>query len=144
MKNRHNKLLMFLPPPGDKATTAERTIYVPQGDSIQFLVRTKLPDGTIVDESTHYLKLSLVDTTQETPVLWRGSWYNAVIYNNEHVPGLYKVAIPRSTAAILRSGAYAISAKVVDVESKDTYTIASGYLYVEAYPTSIIRKHKDR
>jgi len=137
------KLLPVLPSPYNyDALNRDLTVKVCQGDTAEFLfIATSLNGDTI--DTDDKLKISLADGTQESPIIWQGSWANTVAETSSETPNAYRAVIPYAITKTLREGSYSLAVAAEFVVGSITYneTLAVGSLYVVANPASPVRQH---
>jgi hypothetical protein len=137
------KLLPLLPSPYNQdSLNRDLTVSVPQGDTAEFLFIATSLDGVAITSSDK-LKISLADGTQESPIIWEGSWANTIAETASETPNVYRAVIPYAITKTLREGSYslAVAAEFIVSAITKNETLAVGTLYVVANPASPVRNH---
>ena len=79
----------------------------------------------------------LAEDRFDTRKIWTGVWNNGVVPVRDR-PGLVRISIDSTVAALLRRGSYVFSMQISDLYGKNRTTVLTGTLLVEYEPTSDI------
>lgn len=137
------KLLPILPSPYNVDVLNRDTIArVAQGDTAEFLFIAESLDGRAITAADS-LKISLADGTQESVIIWQGSWANTVAESTSETPNVFRAVIPYAITMTLREGSYQLAVTSEFIVDAIPYneTLAVGTLMVVANAASPVRKH---
>lgn len=120
----HNPFGVNTPDPDDRRII--RRFF--QGDVITFVVKVEY-GGAPADKDNSRVRCVLKDQRFTREVLWTGTWGEGI--ESTSVPGVLKVTLPQTLAAVLRRGPFLYAVDVTDPLGNNRQTVEEGTLLID-------------